>query len=243
MLTKRSFSFLVVCILSFSQLFAQKDVTTLGLQFKPIISSEIINTGAETIKEGAVSFTLEPNQGYSFGMVIRRGITDEFSLETGINYTKRNFNLFLSNDTIELNGESDFSYIIYEIPVLGLIYVQMGQDVYLNTAFGASLNFLPSNWESFDSYFTHFSSRKSWIVPSLLANVGVEYRSRKDGIFYVGFSYHRPFTEITTAGVGYLEDRLQKEAAFFDVSGNYLTIDLRYFFHEDPLWKQKRNRQ
>lgn len=236
--------FLLLLSLGFTiQSNAQKDVTNFGIQFKPIISSEIINTGPQSLKSGAVSFTIEPNQGYNFGMIIRRGITDQFSFESGINYTKRNFNLTLINDTIDLNGNSDFSYVIYEIPVLGLIYVQLGQKLFLNTAFGASINFLPSDWQSFDTYFTHFSKRKSWIVPSLLTNVGFEYRTRKDGTFYFGFSYHRPFTEITRAGVGYIEDRLQKEVAGFDITGNYLTIDLRYFFHEEPLWKQRRNKQ
>jgi hypothetical protein len=222
---------------------AQKGVTTFGLQFKPILSSEMLSTGPETQKEGAISFTIEPNQGYSFGMVIRRGITDKFSFETGINYTKRNFNLSIINDTLSFNGESKFSYVIYEIPVLALLYAQLGKNLYLNTAFGASLNFLPSNWESNDTYFTHFSIQSSWIIPSLLANVGLEYRTQKDGLFYLGFSYHRPFQYLTKAGVGYTEELDRKEAAFFDISGNYLTIDLRYFFHEDPLWKQKRERE
>ena len=237
--------YILLFIISFlvQEVIAQKGVTTFGLQIKPIISSEIINTGPETIKEGAINFTLEPNQGYSFGMVIRRGITDQISFESGINYTKRHYNLNITNDTLNFDGKSNFSYVIYQIPALAFIYVQLGQKLYLNTAFGASLNFLPSSWDSYDTYFTHFSKRKSWIVPSLLANVGFEYRTRKDGIFYLGFSYHRPFSKITTAGVGYVEDRIQKEAAFFDVTGNYLTIDLRYFFHEEPLWKQKRERE
>ncbi len=238
-------SFLIFCFLFIQSTFtfAQKDMTTFGLQFKPIISSEIINTGPETIKSGAVSFTIEPNQGFSFGMVVRRGITDQITLESGINYTKRNFNLNIENDTLNFDGNSSFSYVIYEIPVLALIYVQMGQNVYLNNAFGVSFDFLPSDWESFDTYFTHFSNRTSWVVPSLLANVGVEYRTYDKGYFYFGFSYHRPFSNLTVAGVGYRENDLEVENAFFDMSGNYLTIDLRYFFHEDPLWKQKRERQ
>lgn len=235
-----------VCLLLFLlslQIKAQQEITTFGLQFKPILSSEIINTGPQSLKEGAVDFTIEPNQGFSFGMVIRKGFNQQFSFETGINYTRRNFNLNITNDTLNFNGKSDFSYVIYEIPVLALIYVQMGRNVYLNTAFGFAANFLPSSWESNDSYFNHFSQRESWMVPSLLANIGTEYRTYDKGYFYLGFSYHRPFTNITRAGVGYVENRLEKEAAFFDITGNYLTIDLRYFFHEDPEWKQKRNRK
>lgn len=236
----------LICLLfcfSFFSSKAQQEITTFGLQFKPIISSEIINTGPQSLKQGAINFTIEPNQGYSFGMVIRKGFNKQFSFETGINYSKRNYKLNITNDTLVFNGKSDFSYVIYEIPALALIYVQMGRNVYLNTAFGMAANFLPSSWESNDYYFNHFSERKSWIVPSLLANIGTEYRTYDKGYFYFGFSYHRPFANITRAGVGYVENRLEKETAFFDITGNYLTIDLRYFFHEDPEWKQNRNKR
>lgn len=220
-------------------LLAQRQITTFGLQIKPIVSSEVINTGAQENQEGEIGFTIEPNQGYSFGMVVRRGFTKQLSLETGINFTRRNYKLQISNDTTGFIGNSDFSYVIYEIPVLGLVYVQMGEQAYLNAAFGTSLNFLPSDWDSFDTYFYHYSDRKSWIVPALLANLGFEYRTYDKGYFYLGFSYHRPFTNITNAGVLYQEDRLELERTFFDISGNYLTLDFRYFFHEPPDYRRK----
>lgn len=223
-----------------SVVFSQKQITTFGLQFKPIISSEIINTGVQTNVVDGISFSIEPNQGYSFGMVVRKGFTKQLSLETGINFSRRNYNLSIRNDSNNFNGESDFSYVIYDIPILGLVYVQLGKDTYLNTAFGASLNFLPSDWDSFDFYFEHFSERRSWFVPSLLANIGFEYRTYDKGYFYLGFSYHRPFTHISRAGVLYKEDRVELARSFFDISGNYLTIDLRYFFHEPPEYRRKK---
>lgn len=239
---KLFFVFLFVISL---QTFSQDRVTTFGLQFKPILSSEIINTGPQFQQVGDIGFTIDPKGGYSFGMVIRKGFTKQLSLETGINYTKRNYNLTITEDSTNFRGESDFSYVIYEIPVLGLVYVQLGRQAYLNTAFGVSFDFLPSDWDTFDNYFEHYSARKSWIVPSLLANIGFEYRTQQKGFYYLGFSYHRPFSKITTAGVRYktVDDfgfSIEKERAFFDVLGNYLTIDLRYFFHEDPERKSRR---
>ena len=35
---------------------------------------------------------------------------------------------------------------------------------------------------------------------------------------------------------------IEKERAEFDILGNYLTLDLRYFFHEDPERTNKRSR-
>ena len=223
-----------------SFLWAQSNITTVGIQFKPIISGELFNTGPQTQKAGQIEFTIDPSTGYAFGMVIRKGFNDQFSLETGINYTRRNYDLSIAVDSTGFVGNSDFSYVIYEIPVLGLIYVRLGERTYLNNAFGVNLNFLPSDWESFDTYFEHYSARTYWVIPALQANVGFEYRTRESGFFYAGFSFHRPFTEITRAGVLYKEDNLPKETVYFDILGNYLTLDLRYFFHEDPERKRRR---
>ena len=222
--------------------YAQKDVTTFGLQFKPILSSEIINTGPQFEQKGDIGFEIAPANGYSFGMVVRKGFTKQISLETGINFTRRNYDLTITEDSTNFTGESDFSYVIYEIPILGLVYVQLGRQSYLNTAFGLSMNFLPSDWDTFDTYFEHYSVRKSWVVPSLLANIGFEYRTVDKGYWYLGFSYHRPFSNITTAGARYIEGTFEKERAEFDILGNYLTLDLRYFFHEDPERTNKRSR-
>tara|TARA_R110002072_G_scaffold60506_4_gene153516 strand:+ start:504 stop:1229 length:726 start_codon:yes stop_codon:yes gene_type:complete len=219
---------------------SQQNVTTFGIQFKPIFSSELVNTGPQTNVEGDISFTLEQQFGYSFGMVIRKGLTKQLSLETGINFTQRNYQLSIFEDSTNFNGVSNFRYVIYEIPIKGMVYVQMGQQTYLNAAFGITLNFLPSNWSTFDTYFEHFSVKRSWIVPALLTNLGFEYRTQDKGYYYAGFSLQQPFTNITTAGVLFKIDQLEQERTFFDVAGNYLTFDLRYFFNEPPERRRRR---
>ena len=215
------------------QLSAQKKATTLfGIQFKPIFSSEIVNTGPQSNIEGRVNFNLEQKLGYGFGMVIRKELTKQLNLETGINFTQRNYDLSIQVDSINFVGLSDFRYVIYEIPIKGLVYVRMGQNTYLNASFGSTIDILPTNWDSFGTYFEHFSSRKRWILLGLMANLGFEYRTQKDGFLYLGFSFHRPFTNITTAGVLYKVDNLEQERTFFKVSGDYLTFDIKYFFNE-----------
>lgn len=228
----------LLCISKYSK--AQKRSTLFGIQLKPIFSSSITNTGPQSEQEGNVNFRLEQKLGFNFGMVVRKEISDQISLETGINFTQRNYDLSISvEDSTNFNATSDFRYIIYEIPIKALVYVQAGQNTYINAAFGGVANFLPSNWESFDSYFEHFSLRRSWIIPALVANLGFEYRSQKDGYFYFGISFQRPFTNITTAGILYKVDQVEQERTFFDVSGDYLTFDFRYFFNEPP---EKRRR-
>lgn len=223
-----------------SGLIAQKQVTTFGIQFKPIISTEVANTGPQSDQVGDITFGLRQKMGYSFGMVIRKGISDQISVESGINFSRRNYELTIQEDSTNFEGVSDFRYAIYEIPIKAMVFVQTGEKTYLNAAAGTMLNFLPSNWNSFDNYFRHFSQRKSWFIPALLVNLGFEYRTYDQGYYYFGFSLQQPFSYLTTAGVEFRENNLGKERTFFEVSGNILTIDLRYFFHEPPENKRKR---
>ena len=75
---------LLYLILISSQLFfAQERVTTFGIQFKPIIPSELFNTGKQEIIQNNVTFGVTPQMGLSFGMVIRKGLTKNLSLESG----------------------------------------------------------------------------------------------------------------------------------------------------------------
>ncbi|MFN5371602.1 MAG: hypothetical protein ACK5B6_09090, partial [Bacteroidia bacterium] len=74
--------------------------------------------------------------------------------------------------------------------------------------------------------------------PSLIANVGAEYRSEKSGYFYVGCSLNRPFSPIYKSVIDYVINNQVVHNAFADLRGAYLTVDFRYFFHEDPARKK-----
>ena len=57
---------------SFS-LLSQENVTTVGFQFKPIISTKFINSGAAESTTDWIRAEFEAEGGYTMGMVIRRG--------------------------------------------------------------------------------------------------------------------------------------------------------------------------
>src|SRR6187455_758899 len=65
---------------------AQEKVVTAGIQFKPIFSSNFFNTGPENTVVDGIDFQIAPQSGFCVGMVIRKGITNTVSLESGINY-------------------------------------------------------------------------------------------------------------------------------------------------------------
>jgi hypothetical protein len=74
-----------------------------------------------------------------------------------------------------------------------------------------------------------------------LANHGYELRTEKKGIFYLGASYHRPFTFIYKSFMFYRKPN-ETISGILDLSGNYFTIDFRYFFHEDPISKGRKKK-
>jgi len=67
----------------------------------------------------------------------------------------------------------------------------------------------------------------------LLANYGFEYRTKEDGYFYFGASFHRPFADIAQTAVQF-DINTNPTRINYALSGSYLTLDFRYFFHEDP---------
>jgi len=238
------------CLLLFCILFpmvfccntnAQENVITAGVQFKPIFSSKFFETGPSESVDNNVKFNLKPGGGYCVGMVIRKGITNRISFESGINYVKRNYDLSITDSSN--NRESDFSIIGYEIPLQGLVFIQLSDYIFMDAALGVSLDFYPSDIRTYDTYFNHYSARRSWFSPGLLANLGWEYRTEKIGYFYIGASYHRPFEYTYFSFIMYPDDKIPLAQSKTELQGNYLTVDFRYFFHSDPQKRKKKIRK
>jgi hypothetical protein len=238
-----SFLFFLAMTLPLS---GQMDVTTFGVQFKPIIPSRFFNSGVEEVSGAQYQLTKTPRLGYNFGMVIRRGFTDLFSLEVGINYTRRRFDLRVQDASESIDEELSFIYTAYEIPLQGLLYVQLGEEIWMNAAGGFSIDMYPSDLFSATSVrrdaviydIEQRTLRSNWVQIALIANYGFEWRTKEDGIFYLGASYHRPFNDMALTRVTYKIDNLPfvEEVS---LNGSYLTLDLRYFFHEDPERRRK----
>jgi len=218
---------------------SQERVTTFGIQIKPIIPSSLFNTGEQLLDQNNVFFSVKPKLGYSFGMVIRKGLTKSLSLETGINYLKRGYDLSIDARDLNFNESSNFNLISYEIPISLLVYVKLSREMYMNVSGGLSMDIYPSDLYTFSPSFQNDVIVSDWIQTSLIANVGWEYRTEESGYFYLGGSYHRPFSPIAKEIVWY-NGNGRDERPIFELIGNYVTIDFRYFFHEDPEKKKRK---
>ncbi|HKR04062.1 MAG TPA: hypothetical protein VJY62_05440 [Bacteroidia bacterium] len=225
--------------------FAQDNILTAGIQVKPIFSSKFFGTGEQTLTgDSSITFQTKPGSGFCAGMVVRYGITNRISFETGINYVKRSYTLNIHDSLLPFSGTSKYRIISYEIPLSGLVFIQLSEKIFMDVSLGVSFDFFPSSVQSQDDYFKHLGTRRGWIHESILANLGYEYRTEKSGYFYIGASYHRPFKDIYYSTVTYYRNKDDYTSGQqFLLSGNYLTMDLRYFFHEDPLKKQARKKK
>src|SRR6185436_1453018 len=180
-----------------SSISAQDNVLTAGIQIKPIFSSKFFGTGEQTLRgepepntpDSIVTFQTKPGSGFCAGMVVRYGLTNRISFESGINYVKRSYSLNIHDSLLSFSGTSKYRIVSYEIPLSGLVFIQLSEKIFMDVSLGVSLDFFPSSVHSQDDYFKQFGTRRNWISESVIANLGYEYRTEKSGYFYIGASY------------------------------------------------------
>ena len=218
---------------------SQNSKTTFGIQYKPIIPAAYFNAANLSISSASYNFNLKPKYSNSFGMIIRRQINKTFSVESGLNYTQRNFKLSITNSAINLSDFTTFGMRSYELPLQFLTYVRASENWHLNIAFGISHNVLASDIFSYGEEKNYFyfqnTYRKNGGYSALLANLGMEYRTESKGHYYFGASLHKAWKAIGRIYPEY-DDKTnifnEDKEFFFDMLGNFVTIDFRYFFTE-----------
>ena len=227
----RVITFLVILLMgNFS--IAQKGTTSFGLQLKPIVPVSYFQAGPLNLSDTIVDIEIKQKLGYSMGMIIRHNITNLISFETGINYVRRNYAIAATSKIGTLNDQLEFGFVNYEIPLQALVYVQLSKRIYMNVSSGIGLNAYPSHVISSGEnlLLEQLSLRGRIIGLSYLANIGFEYKTEEKGNFYLGASLVTPLSPITETKIKYeYQPATFSEFAAF-LNGNYITIDLRYFF-------------
>jgi hypothetical protein len=216
---------------------AQQNIITVGIQYKPVFTVDFLNTGNETVLQNGVDFSIGLHSGFAFGMVIRRGITDTYSIEGGINYVKRTYSVKVVDGNF--SDESTFGVIGYEIPLSGLVYIRLSEKFYMNASLGVAADMFASDVKTYGDVFNTYSLRKSVINGGVIGNLGWELRTEESGYFYIGASYHNPFSDIYLTRIDYAYNN-KNESVDIPLTGTYLTLDFRYFFRADPIKKQKK---
>lgn len=135
-------------IIAQSYSYSQERVTTFGIQVKPLIPSTLLGTGLEELVGESNDYQMQQRVGYSFGGVMRKGLTKWLSIETGISYVRRNYEARVFNPISNFSDTTQFRIIGYEIPVTGLVFVQLAERIYMDGALGIALDMFPSDVES-----------------------------------------------------------------------------------------------
>jgi hypothetical protein len=204
-----------------------------GIQIRPIIPINFFSAGPQYLKENGVEATISPRMGISFGGTVRAGITKLLAIETGISFVRRNYNVDYAYPDSSLIGNSKLGIISYDIPLNLLIYVKIKGNFYMNASMGASATLYPSNVMTQDNRgdysFVLEGRRKGWFTGALNANFGFEYRTDHSGSFYLGASFQYPFGYIYNLAAAY-KYKNQSFVAFGNISGAFLTLDIKYFF-------------
>lgn len=225
--------FLFLPIKNFGQEF-NKGETIFGIELKGVLPTSLFDAGPIDIGDDSISISMKAPSGYSFGMIIRHNFSKMFTLETGIHLTNRIYPLSITNSNNNFSSESQIKLVNYEVPIQWLLYIRLGEQFYMNTILGVSLDIYPTDVTKTEEYYRYYIQRKSWIKASLLASIGFEYRTKKSGYFYLGGSVHSPFGSIGKLYVTYFHDDILTEDVTYssEINGTYFSLELRYFFNK-----------
>lgn len=212
---------------------AQQGVTTFGMQVKPVFPLPYFDP-VVNLEQPHLTGKIELTGGFAFGMSVRVGLTKTISIETGLGQIKRRYSFSMANDTSGYSESSEVRYIGYELPINALVHIRLGEKTYMNTSLGFAADFYPSDVQQDIEEGRIYLFRKNWAQLAVLGNIGVEYRTYKSGIFYLGATFHRPFNTMAVADLTYYGPNFFPYTMRGDLNGSYLTVDLRYYFHEDP---------
>lgn len=233
---KQALLILILALASILQ--AQEKVSTVGFQLKPIFSSSLFGTGPETVSDSGFTYTFKQPTGFAGGMIIRKGYTKNLSLEFGLNFTRRN--VYITSSHAGVERQARMRIIGYELPVSQLVFVRLSKTLYMNVSAGLCINMFPSDVQTLNDVVYVIGGRRLVFNPSLISNIGFEHRTAKSGYFYLGASLNRPFVPIYTVLTDYFQNNDVINTVSTNLRGTYLTLDFRYFFHEDPEKRKAR---
>lgn len=212
-----------------------------GIQFRPLVPNSLVDFAEVTESSDTLIATWNPRTSLNFGMVVRFGITPAFSIESGINLVRRNYTIQVESPTEKVESELRYAFVGYEVPIQALYYVRLTDQLWMNASGGVSIDMYPSDVFSTSSAvrdtifydFEQYTGRRGWVQMAVQANYGFEWRTKDKGYFYLGATYHQPFTAMAWSEM-IIDWQGGIHRLTTELTGNYFTLDLRYFFHEPP---------
>ena len=107
------FSF--ISMMSYSQ--SNRVPSYFGIQYQSVIPNDLIGQTSLFMTNESFNSSIQQRLGYSMGATVRFGITDLIAFESGINFTKRNFDITMEVPDSNLVVSDQPSFIEYNIPL------------------------------------------------------------------------------------------------------------------------------
>jgi hypothetical protein len=219
---------------AFCQIGDTKLPSYFGVQVRSIIPTNFVGNPITTLQKDGLQASLQQTIGYSFGGIVRVGLTELIALETGINFSQRYFKVQGSIADSGIYVTNQLGFIQYDLPLNGLIYIKLTKRFFANASLGVTAGFKPTSIATQNNidgskffYHTGFVNKKASL--DLNGNLGFEFRSKKTGFYYLGTTVRLPLAPIFTY-ISTYRNQGYKVTQYGDVSGAFLGIDLRYFF-------------
>ncbi len=231
-----------LCSVAFLTIAQQKLTTSkyptyFGICASPVIPNDFIgakNTYFEDVT-GAMQTTFTNKIGYTFGGIIRIGITKNISIETGLSQVRRVYNAQVNIPDSGIYRSQELAFVNYDVPINGMIHIQLDRKWFINANLGIAINHYPSDvrdsiivGQGKSIYVEGRRTNRTYF--SMNAGIGFEYRTEKSGILYFGAGAKVPFRPtlfgvsiFNQSGIG------NKIVAYEPITAGYFTLDVRYY--------------
>lgn len=214
-----------------------------GFQFNTVFPTRFIGEPILEVEDQAFYTRLSQKTGFSFGGTVRAGVTQLIAIETGINFTQRNFDLYSEKKDSLVSISDELTFIEYSVPINALFYIRLADKWFMNASLGGMVTFKPTdigvlNMPGGPHSFRHTGLVRRKLGFDVNANIGFEFRTEKSGFFYLGGSGRVPFVPLFDLICDYTYQG-NNIRVIGEVDGSFLALDIKYFF---PV-KQKRGVQ
>lgn len=212
-----------------------------GLRVSPVFPTQFIGEKSLSLNENSgeevkINTSITQKTGYSFGGVVRAGFTKLVALETGLNFTQRSFDLTMELPDSSISGTNDLKFVSYDVPINALFYIKLSDQWYMNASLGLAATFAPTHIGKTSlpakrHEFHHTGLVRNKIGLDMNANVGFEFRTEKNGFFYLGGTARVPFKPLFDLYLLYEYTGSDYQSVLNGpVDGSFLTVELKYFF-------------
>ncbi|MFM6946078.1 MAG: outer membrane beta-barrel protein [Flavobacteriales bacterium] len=206
-----------------------------GFQYRTILPMQQMQSGLQSFSDSVLKADIQPQGGYTFGGIVRYGLSNLISIETGLYYNQRNYQINATRTDSAISVDQRLRFVQFEVPIQGLIAIQLSKQFYANAALGASILYKPSSVASYVNPYDKHEFRQVGLVDindklgfDLRASAGFEWRDKKAGVFYLGGT---AFIQLQPAFT--FLSRYQyvnfKQAAAGPVNASGFGLDFKYF--------------